>query len=81
MDRSFINKNVEIMVAFSAGRHESGSLPTLYRGQLIASNQEYVKLLVTEKEVVVKDVLGTLREKEYGQMVIRKDYVVYIKEI
>ena len=44
MEKEFLEKNVEVLVAFGGSVNDSGVAPIVYRGKLVEVDKSYVKL-------------------------------------
>lgn len=50
MLKEFVNKEVEVLVAFSTGFPSGGAVPNVYKGVLIALDEEFIKLRLTRSK-------------------------------
>ena len=64
-----INKDVEILVAFSTGYVSGGSVPDVYKGRLLAIDEGFIKLKLL-KSKSQKDIIF-----------IATKFIISIKEI
>lgn len=82
MEKEFLEKNVEVLVAFGGSVNDAGMTPVIYRGKLIEADKSYVKLAAFYSEIAYTSVMGTRFSKsENSTVLINRDYVVYIKTI
>lgn len=65
----FLNKNVEVKVAFSRAYVEGGSVPKVYEGVLLDFDEKYLKLKHVQKR------------KDDQTIIISLDYVIFVREV
>lgn len=80
MEKELLNKEVEVMVAFGTGTYEGGSVPIIYTGVFLESNENYYKIKLIESR---KDETEIYKSKdEIGKICyLRREFVIYIKEV
>ncbi len=69
MEEDFIGKDVSIVVVFADYMMGSGAIPKSYHGIVKEIDDTYLKLTVTEKRNIYKDVI------------INKKFIAYIEEL
>lgn len=82
MEKEFLEKNVEVLVAFGGSVNDSGVAPIVYRGKLVEVDKSYVKLNAFYSEIAYTSVMGTRFSKpENTTILINREYVIYMKTI
>ncbi len=82
MEKEFLEKNVEVLVAFGGCVNDSGVAPIIYRGKLVEADKSYIKLNTFYSEIAYTSVMGTRFSKpENSTILINREYVIYMKTI
>lgn len=82
MEKEFVGKEVEILVAIAGSVVDAGISPVAFRGILLESDNQFIKLDARQSEVSVASRFGALFSKDEECVVLlKKDYIIYIKII
>ena len=78
MEKELINKKVEVAVAFAYPAHYS-TMPEIYTGVLLDSDENFIKLQISYSGT--KFLAASTSKKEDKNLYVKKDYLIYIKEV
>ncbi|HHX72619.1 MAG TPA: hypothetical protein GX701_06820 [Clostridiales bacterium] len=80
MEREFIGKDVEVLVSFAGSFRDAGYAPVKFHGKLLDTDENYLKMQVNKAELAITGILGSMGLKNSGLMLIKRDYVIYMRD-
>lgn len=82
MEKELLNKEVEVMVAFAEWGSYGGSQAKLYTGTFLECDENYYKIQINNNINNIKKYHLNKNKDEIGKICyLRKEFVIYIKEV
>lgn len=82
MEKELIGKEVTVLVSFAGNFNGSSLAPVYFKGKLLGSDDLFLKLDCSKTKLAVDHHLNiSFSKDEESIILLKKDYVIYIKEL
>lgn len=81
MFKNFVEKRVEIVVLLSGSFRGAGSVPVIYIGTVVSSDEKLTILNLSSKYLNVYGIIGLNSQPVSGIIAINNTYIISVREV